>query len=215
MGPVPAGRLTTNVDPVGAAAAVIAPISKAVTQRTSSVAVRRRGSMIGKDASAPESFPLRSRSSRRRARAGERAGPSRRHPERSLRKDLPRQASSSLEPLCPPPPRPRKKPPVPSAAGYARARTSNVSRPLRQLDPEHLGDHFDRLFRAAWAMCGSREDAEDLVQDTYARVLGKRRFMRGEDDLGYLLRVLRNTHVSRLRAANRRLRPGPLWEDLE
>jgi RNA polymerase sigma-70 factor (ECF subfamily) len=86
---------------------------------------------------------------------------------------------------------------------------------LRQLDPERLGDHFDRLFRAAWAMCGSREDAEDLVQETYARVLGKRRLLRGDDDLGYLLRVLRNTYVSRLRAASRRLRPAPLSEDLD
>src|SRR3954447_15306579 len=55
-------------------------------------------------------------------------------------------------------------------------------------------------------MTGSREDAEDLVQDTYARVLARPRFLRGDDDLGYLLRVLRNTHVSRLRAAGRR--PG-------
>jgi RNA polymerase sigma-70 factor (ECF subfamily) len=67
-----------------------------------------------------------------------------------------------------------------------------------------LGDHLDRLYRAAWAMCGSREDAEDLVQETYARVLARPRFLRGDDDLGYLLRVLRNTHVSRLRAAGRR-----------
>ena len=90
-----------------------------------------------------------------------------------------------------------------------------MSPALRQLDPERLGDHFDRLFRAAWAMCGSREDAEDLVQETYTRVLGKRRLLRGDDDLGYLLRVLRNTHVSRLRAAGRRLRPGPLSEEFE
>src|SRR3954454_5324844 len=74
----------------------------------------------------------------------------------------------------------------------------------RELDPARLGDHLDRLYRAAWAMCGSREDAEDLVQDTYARVLARPRWLRGEDDLGYLLRVLRNTHISRLRAAGRR-----------
>src|SRR4051794_13432628 len=67
----------------------------------------------------------------------------------------------------------------------------------RALDPAKLGDHLDRLYRAAWAMCGCREDAEDLVQDTYARVLARARFLRGEDDLGYLLRVLRNTRVSR------------------
>jgi RNA polymerase sigma-70 factor (ECF subfamily) len=104
---------------------------------------------------------------------------------------------------------------VPSAAAHARDRLSQVSPALRQLDPERLGDHFDRLFRAAWAMCGSREDAEDLVQETYTRVLGRRRLLRGDDDLGYLLRVLRNTHVSRLRAASRRLRPGPLSDDID
>ncbi|MEA2224536.1 MAG: hypothetical protein QOH83_2912 [Solirubrobacteraceae bacterium] len=74
----------------------------------------------------------------------------------------------------------------------------------RPLDPDGLGDHVDRLYRAAWALCGRREDAEDLVQDTYARVLAKPRLLRGEDDLAYLLRVLRNTHVSRLRSAARR-----------
>src|SRR5262249_45552030 len=61
----------------------------------------------------------------------------------------------------------------------------------RQLDPARLGDHVDRLFRAAWALCGSREDAEDLVQETYARVLARPRLLRHEDDLGYLLRALR------------------------
>src|SRR3954469_7922322 len=85
----------------------------------------------------------------------------------------------------------------------------------RELDPARLGDHLDRLYRAAWAMCGSREDAEDLVQETYARVLARRRLLRGDDDLGYLLRVLRNTHVSRLRSAGRRLRPRPLSGGVE
>jgi RNA polymerase sigma-70 factor (ECF subfamily) len=85
----------------------------------------------------------------------------------------------------------------------------------RTLDPEHLGDHFDRLFRAAWALSGSREDAEDLVQETYERVLRKPRLLRGGDDLGYLLRVLRNTHFSRLRAASRRVRPDPLPDALD
>ena len=79
-----------------------------------------------------------------------------------------------------------------------------VSGPARQLDPAALGDHVDRLYRAAWALCGSREDAEDLVQETFAKVLVKPRFLRNDDDLGYLLRVLRNTHISRLRAAGRR-----------
>jgi RNA polymerase sigma-70 factor (ECF subfamily) len=86
---------------------------------------------------------------------------------------------------------------------------------MRRLDPEHLGDHFDRLFRAAWALSGSREDAEDLVQETYARVLRKPRWLRGDDDIGYLLRVMRNTYFSRMRVASERTRPDPLPEDLD
>jgi RNA polymerase sigma-70 factor (ECF subfamily) len=68
------------------------------------------------------------------------------------------------------------------------------------LDPESLGSHLERLYRAAYGLCGSRQDAEDLVQDTYERVLKRPRFLRRDDDLGYLLRVLRNTWVSRHRA---------------
>lgn len=80
----------------------------------------------------------------------------------------------------------------------------------RRLDPDHLGDHVDRLFRAAWALCGDPHDAEDLVQETYARVLSRARFLRRDDDLAYLLRVLRNTHVSRLRHNGRRVAEVPL-----
>jgi RNA polymerase sigma-70 factor (ECF subfamily) len=85
----------------------------------------------------------------------------------------------------------------------------------RTLDPARLGDHLDRLYRAAWALCGSREDAEDLVQETYARVLAKPRLIRNDDDLGYLLRALRNTFYSRLKTESRRLRPGPLPDQLD
>src|SRR6188472_1753880 len=92
---------------------------------------------------------------------------------------------------------------------------SVLSGEQRLLDPAGLGDHIDRLYRAAWALCGSREDAEDLVQETYAQVLRKRRFLRETDDLGYLLRVLRNTYVSRLRAAGRRVSAEPMPDDLE
>jgi RNA polymerase sigma-70 factor (ECF subfamily) len=74
----------------------------------------------------------------------------------------------------------------------------------RPLDPERLGDHVDRLYRAALALCGNRHDAEDLVQETYARVLARPRFLRHDDDLGYLLRVLRNTFLNRLRSQKRR-----------
>ena len=104
---------------------------------------------------------------------------------------------------------------MPTAADHALPRTAGVAAKARRLDPNHLGDHLDRLYRAAWALCGSREDAEDLVQETYARVLQKPRILRSEEDLGYLLRVLRNTHFSRLRAAARRPRTDPLPDELD
>ncbi|MDQ6821309.1 MAG: RNA polymerase sigma factor [Actinomycetota bacterium] len=85
----------------------------------------------------------------------------------------------------------------------------------RQLDPQALGDHIDRLYRAAWGLCGSREEAEDLVQETFARVLRKPRMLRSEDDIGYLLRVLRNTFFSQRRTAARRPRTTPLPDDLD
>jgi RNA polymerase sigma-70 factor (ECF subfamily) len=84
---------------------------------------------------------------------------------------------------------------------------------VRELDPNKLGDHLDRLYRAAWALCGSREDAEDLVQDTYLKVLAKPRFLRGEEDFWYLLRTLRNTFLSQRRPAARRSPPLPLPDD--
>jgi RNA polymerase sigma-70 factor, ECF subfamily len=85
----------------------------------------------------------------------------------------------------------------------------------RLLDPDSLGDHIDRLYRAAWGLCGSREDAEDLVQETYMKVLSKPRFLRNNDDLGYLLRVLRNTFYSSHRSAQRRPQTAVMPEDYE
>ena len=75
---------------------------------------------------------------------------------------------------------------------------------MRQLDPEGLGAHIDRLYRAAWALCGSRTDAEDLVQETFARVLSAPRLLHGRDELAYLLAALRNTYISDRRRAARR-----------
>ena len=90
-----------------------------------------------------------------------------------------------------------------------------MAAPGRRLDPNALGDHIDRLFRAAWALSGSRAEAEDLVQETFARVLAKPRWIRNEDDLGYLLRALRNTFISTRRAAARRPTPEALDDRFE
>jgi RNA polymerase sigma-70 factor, ECF subfamily len=85
---------------------------------------------------------------------------------------------------------------------------------VRRLDPQSLGEHLDALYRAAWALCGSREDAEDLVQETLARVLARPRVIRG-DERGYLMRALRNTFYSRLRTSSRRPQTGPQLEDVQ
>jgi RNA polymerase sigma-70 factor, ECF subfamily len=85
----------------------------------------------------------------------------------------------------------------------------------RELDPQALGDHIDRLYRAARALCGSREEAEDLVQETFARVLSRPRTLRGDNDLGYLLRALRNTFLSTRRTASRRPRTELCPDQLE
>jgi len=74
-----------------------------------------------------------------------------------------------------------------------------------ELQAAILGDHLDRLYRAAWALTGAREDAEDLVQETYERVLRRpREIARAEDALPYLLGVLRNTWVDTVRSRARR-----------
>jgi RNA polymerase sigma-70 factor, ECF subfamily len=91
---------------------------------------------------------------------------------------------------------------------------ANPAKAMRALDPQSLTQHIDRLYRAAWALCGSREDAEDLVQDTFARVLSKRRLIRGEDDVAYLMSVLRNTFFSSRRTASRRPVTGASIEDV-
>jgi RNA polymerase sigma-70 factor (ECF subfamily) len=70
----------------------------------------------------------------------------------------------------------------------------------RRLDAKRSGDHIDVLFRAACAMSGSPLLAEDLVQETYVKVLARPRLLRKDDDLAYLIKALKNTWYSHLRA---------------
>src|SRR3954454_24258337 len=95
------------------------------------------------------------------------------------------------------------------------ARTFREHLPVTpELLPEVLADHLDRLYRAAWALCGSREDAEDLVQETYERVLRRPRFVRRDDDLGYLYRALKHTCFNARRTASRRPRVTAQVDDI-
>ena len=75
---------------------------------------------------------------------------------------------------------------------------------MKVLDPDRLADHIDQLYRAAWALCGSRHDAEDLVQETFLNVLKRPRLLRDGNEIGYLLRALRNTYATRYRRIAKR-----------
>ena len=91
---------------------------------------------------------------------------------------------------------------------------SAPSSPAQTLDPNRLGEHADRLTRIARRLTGSREGAEDLVQDTFERVLRKPRVLAGEE-IAYLVGALRNTHIARIRAASRRIHADAVPEGFD
>ena len=82
--------------------------------------------------------------------------------------------------------------------------------PKPHLDAARAGDHLDRLYRAARALTGSPHEAEDLVQETYARVLSRPRRVDPDKELGYLMIALRHTLIDDRR--RRRLRSVSLDE---
>ena len=87
------------------------------------------------------------------------------------------------------------------AAGLPVARVISTRRLAAS---QRLPDQVDRLHRAASALCGSPHDAEDLVQETFARVLARPRRLHRDDELPYLLGALRNTYLTALRTQQRR-----------
>ncbi len=64
--------------------------------------------------------------------------------------------------------------------------------PTRPLDPHRAAQHLDRVYRLAWSLSGSPHLADELTQETYARVLARPRRLRGDSELHYLTRTLRN-----------------------
>jgi RNA polymerase sigma-70 factor, ECF subfamily len=87
---------------------------------------------------------------------------------------------------------------------------------MTTLDSSRLATHLTRLQRAALALCSGRShDADDLVQEVYVKVLAKPRTLTGDDEAGYLLRVLRNTFVSQRRSEARRPATATAPADLE
>jgi RNA polymerase sigma-70 factor (ECF subfamily) len=89
-----------------------------------------------------------------------------------------------------------------AVAGSARSRAGDADQ-ARVLDPRALVAHRAVLYRVALVLCRSHHEAEDLVQETFTRVLARPRLMRRGNDLPYLLRALRNTHTTSRRVAAR------------
>jgi RNA polymerase sigma-70 factor (ECF subfamily) len=73
------------------------------------------------------------------------------------------------------------------------------------LDPDAAAQHRHRLVAVARSLTGSQQLAEDLTQETYARVLSKpRRLSEGGADFPYLVRALRNVANDHWRSEQRR-----------
>ena len=99
------------------------------------------------------------------------------------------------------------------ASGSACSPPNPLAGPVRrQLDPNSLPEHMDTLYRVARRLSGSREDAEDLVQETLATLLRRPRYLHSADARAYLVRALRNTQATQYRDAMRRPTMVPLLE---
>src|SRR3954452_17538739 len=93
---------------------------------------------------------------------------------------------------------------MPAAGSGSRVDPTMLAPRPTLLDPDTAAEHRSRLVDVALSICGSRTLAEDLVQETYARVLSKPRPLREGAVFPYLVRALRNVAKDHWRTEQRR-----------
>jgi len=71
--------------------------------------------------------------------------------------------------------------------------------------------HASAVFRFAWGLCGDRSQAEDIVSETFVRLMTRAPRIETRTALAYLLAIARNVYLNGQR---RRSREVPLPEDL-
>ncbi len=99
----------------------------------------------------------------------------------------------------------------PEPATEAR-RIAAEARDRARFEDEALG-LADQVYRVARRLVGSREEAEDLVQEAYARAFRSwRSFTPGTNMRAWLLRILTNLNVDRGRRIQRTPQTQPLEE---
>jgi RNA polymerase sigma-70 factor (ECF subfamily) len=90
-------------------------------------------------------------------------------------------------------------------------RIAGEARDRVRFEEEALG-LADQVYRVARRLVGSREEAEDLVQDTYARAFRSwRSYTPGTNMRAWLLRILTNLNIDR----GRRIQRSPDVQPLE
>jgi RNA polymerase sigma-70 factor (ECF subfamily) len=88
-------------------------------------------------------------------------------------------------------------------AGPDATRIAADARDRIRFEEEALG-LSDQVYRVARHLAGSREEAEDLVQETYARAFRSwRSYQPGTNLRAWLLRILTNLNIDRGRRAQR------------
>jgi RNA polymerase sigma-70 factor (sigma-E family) len=75
---------------------------------------------------------------------------------------------------------------------------------------EFVADALPGLLRFGHVLTGDRREAEDLVQEALARTLRRWRSVRGSDAAPYVRRAMVNTHITRWRRWEARVRLGKL-----